>query len=51
MTSYIMKATFKFSEIEGKNTIVSAQNSAVSCKMFINQKCLNSDLSFEEAGI
>ncbi len=44
----------KFEEIEGKNIIVSAHNSVISCKMFINQKCPNSDLGsilrLEEGG-
>jgi len=33
----------------GKNTIVSAHNSVIKCKMFINRKCKNKD-SLEEGG-
>lgn len=36
--------------IKGKNTIVSAHNNVISCKMFINKNCPNSDLSLEEGG-
>ena len=39
-----------FEEIKGKNTIVSAHNSVISCKMFINHNCPNSDLALEEGG-
>ena len=39
-----------FVEIEGKNTIVSAHNSVISCEMFINQRCPSSSLALEEGG-
>ena len=39
-----------FAEIKGKNTIVSAHNSVISCKMFINQRCPTRGLSLEEGG-
>jgi phosphohistidine phosphatase SixA len=38
-----------FAEIDGKNAIVSAHNSVISCDMFINTKC-PSDLHLEEGG-
>jgi phosphohistidine phosphatase SixA len=39
-----------FEEIEGKNTIVSAHNSVISCDMFIDQTCPSNNLSLEEGG-
>ena len=45
-----LKALYlSFSVKNGKNTIVSAHNSVISCEMFINDKC-PSDLSLEEGG-
>jgi phosphohistidine phosphatase SixA len=45
-----LKALYlSFSIKNGKNTIVSAHNSVISCEMFINDKC-PSDLSLEEGG-
>ena len=38
-----------FAEVDGKNVIVSAHNSVISCEMFINTKC-PSDLHLEEGG-
>lgn len=48
----VQKLTELYSNIEmkdGKNAIVSAHNSVVSCKMFVNDKCPQ-DLDLEEGG-